>query len=130
MPSRSRTVSDRGRRRKDKTGGPGCGRAGGDGGSVPDESVRARDADGGDFGWRPRICQAEDSADRLAVAGSGTFAVFSGTCEGQAGVHGIYFWACAAARRCASDGAGLEKAPDGVEKGRGGFRGIETALAA
>src|SRR5467141_80776 len=130
MPSRPGTVSDRRRRRKDQTGGERCGGAQSDGGSFSDESVRASGADGGNFCECPGVCQTENSANGLAVAGSRAIAAFSGACEGQAGVHGLSFWACTATRRRHRHGARLEKTPDGVEKSGSGFRGVETALAA
>jgi len=42
----------------------------GDGGSVSDEPLRACGADGGNFFECAGICQAENSADGLAVAGA------------------------------------------------------------
>src|SRR6266566_6567780 len=99
MSSRPGTVSDRGRVRKDPTSSEGSGGARCESRIVSHESVRSRDTDGGNLCGRTRLCEAENPAKRLALAGSRAIAPLSRAGQAETGVVSFYVWLRAAAGR-------------------------------
>ena len=121
MSSRPGTVSDRGRDRKDPTGCEGSGGARCEGRIVSHESVRSRKTDGGNLCGRTQLCEAENPAQRLALAGSGAIASLPRAGQGETNVVSFSVWPCAAAGRSDRHGAGLEETFDRPEKGGSRF---------
>src|SRR5260370_33557554 len=115
------TGSDRGRVRKDPTSSEGRGGARCESGIVSHEYVCSRETDGGNLCGRARLCEAENPAQRLALAGSRVIAPLSRAGQAETGVVSFSVWPRAAAGRSDRHGAGLEETFDCAEKGGSRF---------
>jgi len=84
--------------------------------------LRARDADRGNFCECARVCQQKICGRNLLLPGA-SLPAFIGTCQGQAGVLGLFYYGHAPqSMTYIAKELGIEKTPDGVEKGGSGIR--------